>query len=120
MAYLVEAATVESTLQALDHREKNGYQRHQVTLQFNRRSTDSASTAATCTSRGLVYIAAVDNHAYLGPAPLADMVKQIRSCTGPSGRNVDYLLELADALRALQADDPHVFELETAVKALNR
>ena len=107
MAYLVDHEVFEH----LDHREKNGYERHPVRIAMDKtqQSVD-----------GLTYVAAIDNHAYLGPAPLADMVKQIRSCTGPSGRNVDYLLELADALRALRADDPHVFELETAVKALNR
>jgi len=105
MAYLVDEIIVDATFQALDVREKNGYERHEVTLHLQ----DPAHR-----EDGLVYIAPVDNHAFLGPAPLADMVAQILQCEGPSGRNIDYLFELAAALRQLNADDPHVFELEAA------
>lgn len=109
MAYLVDAAVMEATFAALDHREKNGYERHAVRLQF---------AGSEPEEDGLVYIAPVGNFAYLGPAPLPDIARQIRYAEGPSGRNTDYLLELARALRALGAADDHVFELETAVRAL--
>lgn len=107
MAYLVDQSVVDATFQALDVREKNGYERHEVMLHLHdpEHSED-----------GLVYIAPVDNHAFLGPAPLQDMVAQILQCEGPSGRNIDYLFELATALRQLDADDPHVFDLEDAVR----
>ena len=36
MAYLVDREVAEETFSQLDHREKNGYQRHQVTLEFHR------------------------------------------------------------------------------------
>ncbi len=106
MAYLVDQVVVEETFQTLDVREKNGYERHDVVMQLR----DGSSR-----QNGLVYIAPAGNHAFLGPAPLPDMVQQILQCAGPSGRNVDYLLELAAALRQLNAIDPHVFELEAAV-----
>jgi cation transport protein ChaC len=61
---------------------------------------------------GLVYIATEDNAAILGEAPERDIARQIASSAGPSGRNRDYLIELADALRALGKDDPHVFAIE--------
>ena len=60
----------------------------------------------------MVYIAPVGNHAYLGPAPGNEMVEQIRRSAGPSGTNMEYLRELAAALRELGIDDPHVFGLE--------
>ena len=44
------------------------------------------------------------------------MVEQIITSAGPSGSNLDYLFELATALRTLGADDPHVFDLELAVR----
>ncbi len=44
------------------------------------------------------------------------MVRQIVASQGPSGPNLDYLLELAAALRAMNADDPHVFELAEAAR----
>jgi cation transport protein ChaC len=112
MAYLVDAEDVAAIFVALDHREKNGYQRVDVELHFSRGNPAPDTT-------GVVYIAPPDNHAFLGPAPLGEMVRQISECEGPSGRNVDYLLDLADALRQLDAQDAHVFELEAAVRRIS-
>ena len=102
MAYLVDDSVAETTFAGLDYREKNGYERHEVRLEF--RAGDACD--------GVVYIAPVDNHAWLGPAPEAEMVGQIRRSAGPSGANIDYLRDLAAALRELEIDDPHVFGLE--------
>ena len=102
MAYLVDHSVAEATFAGLDHREKNGYERHDVRLEF--RDGDACD--------GVVYIAPAGNHAWLGPASDIEMVAQIRRSVGPSGANIDYLTELATALRALEIDDPHVFTLE--------
>ena len=96
-AFLVEPAVFEH----LDHREKNGYERIAVDIAFER---DTVS--------GVVYRAAEDNPAFLGPAPLPQMAAQIARSSGPSGPNRDYVIELARALRALGCIDDHVFELE--------
>ena len=103
MAYRIEHTVFDH----LDYREKNGYERVAVSMDL-----EGAGAAD-----GVVYIAPVDNHAFLGDAPIEEMARQIRLSVGPSGRNVDYLLELADALRGLQAHDPHVFALEAAVRS---
>jgi cation transport regulator ChaC len=102
MAYLISPTVFEQ----LDFREKNGYYRFVTELQF-----DDASRA-----EGLVYIATEDNPAFLGPASEADIARHISDAVGPSGRNVDYLLELAAALRQLTADDAHVFAIENALQ----
>ena len=107
MAYLIDGSVAEPTFEGLDHREKNGYERHDVRLEF--RTGDARD--------GVVYIAPAGNHAYLGPAPEAEMVEQIRRSAGPSGANIDYLRALATVLRELEIDDPHVFELERLVLA---
>ena len=107
MAYRIDGSAAESTFEDLDYREKNGYERHDVQLEFR--------DASACD--GVVYIAPVGNHAYLGPAPDTEMVDQILRSNGPSGANIDYLLELAAALRELAIDDPHVFRLERLVLA---
>jgi cation transport regulator ChaC len=112
MAYLVDRELVEETFVQLDHREKNGYERHRVSLEFQEPFQEGNS------SDGVVYIAPLDNHAYLGPAPMAEMARQIQRSEGPSGKNIDYLLELASALRMMKASDSHVFDLEAAVKEL--
>ena len=89
----------------LDDREINGYERNHVEIHFD----DGQAL-------GVVYRAGVNNIAYLGEASLDEMVTQIKRCAGASGRNVDYLLELAHALRSLDVSDPHVFELEALVR----
>lgn len=90
----------------LDHREKNGYLRHQTTIHF----ADNHSI------QGLVYIASPQNPAYLGEAHINAIAKQVFNSTGPSGTNRDYVFQLADALRQYNEFDAHVFELEQALK----
>jgi cation transport protein ChaC len=86
----------------LDYREKNGYLRGATEISFG----DGGN------AEGLVYIATQDNPAFLGPAPERDIARQIAAAVGPSGRNRDYLIELARALRQLGKVDPHVFAIE--------
>lgn len=102
VAYRIEDADAASVLSHLDHREKGGYERREVTL----RRRDGVAFAA------LVYLATPANDEYLGPAPLPEIAGQIRRSAGPSGPNLEYLLRLAEAIRALGATDPHVFSLE--------
>jgi cation transport protein ChaC len=104
MAYLIAPEVFEH----LDYREKNGYLRLTIDIVF-----EDGSSAA-----GLVYIAAEDNAAFLGPAHARDIARQIAASTGPSGRNRDYLTDLADALRILGKEDPHVFEIERHLNEL--
>ncbi len=60
----------------------------------------------------LVYVAGRDNPNYLGPAPLPEIAVQVHRSAGPSGSNREYVLRLAEALRAIRAHDAHVFDLE--------
>lgn len=98
VGYLID----EDVFAHLDEREKNGYERHEVTLELEPKGA----------APGVVYIAPQGNHAFLGPAPPQEMVAHIQRSAGPSGRNRDYVLELAAALRELGAHDEHVFDLE--------
>jgi len=100
-AFMIEPDVFEH----LDHREINGYERHRIDIHF-----DDGKTP------GVVYRAALNNFAFLGDAPLDEMVAQIRRCAGRSGRNVDYVLELARSIRQLDVTDPHVFELEALIR----
>jgi cation transport protein ChaC len=98
MAYLI----TPEVFAHLDHREKNGYLRLAIEIIFEGGGSEE----------GLVYIATADNAAYLGEAAERDIARQIAAASGPSGRNRDYLVELADALRGLGKMDPHVFAIE--------
>ena len=106
VAYDVAAEDTASILANLDYREKNGYRRIDVDMTFPDGTRE----------RGTAYIATPDNSAYLGEAPMNEIAEQIRRSHGPSGANADYLFALADALRRLDAADPHVFELETLLR----
>ena len=108
MAYLIEAEIVQVTFEQRDYREKNGYERLVTDLHLH----DGQSVP------GLVYVAAPGNFAYLGEAPLKDIARQILGAVGPSGRNIDYLNDLAAALRRLDVHDEHVFELESVARDL--
>lgn len=88
----------------LDQREINGYRREEVEVYFDEDRV-----------MGITYRAPIKNFAFLGDAPIDEMVTQINRCSGRSGHNTDYVLELARALRALDAADPHVFELEARI-----
>lgn len=100
-AFLIEPEVFEH----LDRREINGYERHQIDIHFE-----------DGTAPGVVYFAAANNFAFLGDASLDEMVSQIKRCVGKSGRNVDYVLELARSLRQLDVVDPHVYELEARIR----
>ena len=104
MAYEVDHAVFEH----LDHREKNGYQRHRVAI-----SLLGHEHSVT----GTLYVAGVDNPAFLGPAEPAAMVEQILDSHGPSGSNRDYLLKLDSALRQIGEEDSHVADLARRVLA---
>jgi len=98
VAYLVSP----ETFAALDVREKNGYLRLATELILD----DGRHV------NGLVYIANPANAAFLGTASEREIALHIAGSHGPSGTNRDYVLHLADALRELGADDPHVFAIE--------
>ena len=90
----------------LDHREKNGYERIELPIRLSDRDVS-----------GVTYIAPRDNHAFLGDAPRAEIVAQIRRCHGESGSNLEYVLELAHALADLGIHDSHVREVEAWLQA---
>ena len=109
VAYGVTGSSLGSVLSYLDQREQGGFQRSWMPFHGG---------ASEPPSRVCVYVAAGDNPEYLGPAPVSAIARQIRHATGPSGSNAEYLIRLADSLRALGVIDEHVFELERRVRRL--
>ncbi len=101
LAFRVEPEVFEH----LDHREKNGYLRHLVTLHF----------ADAHRQQGILYVADENNAAWAGAASIDQIAHQIKHSVGPSGRNDEYVLKLAAALRELSYVDEHVFSIEQAL-----
>ena len=114
VAYRVEGAEAERILDQLDVREQGGYERHHVTVT----AWPTPQHPPTPIPGVLLYLASPSNPEFLGPAPLDAMAAQIARSRGPSGANSEYLLRLAAALRSMDVDDPHVFELEERVREL--
>ena len=103
VAFLVEPPVFDH----LDFREKNGYERVNVDIQFDSGIVD-----------GVMYRAAETNHAFLGAATIDEIALHIHRSAGPSGANRDYVLELANALRHLGITDEHVFDVEARLYAI--
>ncbi|XP_063430384.1 putative glutathione-specific gamma-glutamylcyclotransferase 2 isoform X2 [Mytilus trossulus] len=110
IAYEIANEQIEYVTAHLDFREKNGYTQTEV-LFYPSEEKESPIHLK-------IYIGTSDNEEYLGPAPIEDIAKQIYDSVGPSGKNIDYLLNLANAVRQLFPDetDEHLFELEKSVK----
>jgi cation transport regulator ChaC len=100
----------ERVLRQLDQREKGGYRRLDEPV-YEREEGDPFAHA-------LVYVATPDNRNYLGCAPLRDIAAQVIEAEGPSGPNREYVIELARALRDMNARDDHVFRLERVLRSM--
>jgi cation transport protein ChaC len=108
LAYRVAEADVASTLAALAVRERD----HELT-RVRAQRLDGGGSIDDC----IAYVAIAGNRNYLGPATVSALVAQIAGARGQAGSNADYLHQLADKLRELDLDDPHVFELDALVRA---
>jgi cation transport regulator ChaC len=97
----------DAILAYLDHREKGGYGRLQVEI-----ATESGPLAA------LAYVGPPHAREYVGPEDEALTARIIKDSCGPSGRNVDYLLSLHQALQEMGEADPHVESLVSLLKAV--
>ncbi|GMK60021.1 hypothetical protein CspeluHIS016_0902380 [Cutaneotrichosporon spelunceum] len=115
-AYRVPPERVDEVMAYLDHRERGGYVR--ITVPFHRATSVCANPLHNMgpAVESITYIAAPDNEHYLGPDVLPRMVTQIASAEGESGRNADYVINLATHLREMGLEDPHVFTLAQAVR----
>lgn len=106
---------IAETIEYLDIREQGGYDRLEAPVY---EMVPSSTEAKVIVPKCVLYIANSTNAEYLGYASEEDIAKQIMACAGPSGPNREYLFKLAHSLRAMGAEDPHVFAIEKFAKAI--
>jgi cation transport regulator ChaC len=102
MAYRIRSASAAEILAALDHRERQGYERQQTTLHLRE---------SGAIDQVHVYVASADNPHFTGECSEEEIAEVVRRSRGPSGGNVEYVLHLARALREMQVEDGHVATL---------
>ena len=110
-AYRVESESEGFVMAELDRRERGGYRREEVEVHLG-----GEAERSVC---GLLYRAVPGNPNYLGDCPLPEVAAQVRRARGPSGSNLEYVRELAAALRDLGVRDDPVFALEVELGRSN-
>ena len=120
VAFQIAAEEEQRIMAATDLREIGGYAREQVRAVL----LDSDSRGAGKQNRETplddlwIYIATERNPHYLGIASPEQIAKEALGRAGESGTNPEYIFALAKALRELDFDDPHVFQIEKALQEL--
>ena len=114
MAYAITRAAWPETEVALELREQQGYAR--LTVDIGLAAGEQAGRVIE-TVAGLLYIATPANPYFVGPEPLEMTADVVQRSRGPSGNNVDYVLELERTLAAMGAADPEVSAIAERVRA---
>lgn len=96
------------TLEALDVREQDGYERVDVSMVF--------SDGEVCD--GITWIAKKGNPSWREGESLTSVARIIATSQGPSGTNREYLFELDRALTDRNIADEHVSELAGEVRSV--
>lgn len=111
LAYEIDDQVWEDSVrEQLDYREKGGYTKHKAI--FYPRDLEIGEQEVS------MYLGTTDHRQFAGPDTLDKMAATILACTGPSGRNRDYLYGLADAMKEIAPEqkDDHLYDLDKAVR----
>jgi cation transport protein ChaC len=98
VAYLVDDAELTSVFDDLHVREQQGYDLIHLDVHLEDGSMVPSAT----------WIASADNPYFAGAESVAAIAEVVRRSHGPSGSNIEYVVELASALAALGMRDDHV------------
>ena len=112
--YRLAERDAPAVLEALDLREQGGYDRLELEAELVGGESGGEFPARAVTA--ITWVAAPGNAYHLGPAPIEEMIAQIRAAVGPSGTNLEYALRLEGTLRTLGFEDPHVAAVAAALR----
>jgi cation transport regulator ChaC len=111
-AYEVPKHNEEEFMARLDHREKAGYSRQWLPVYEDPHGQE------ILVEQALVYIGGPNNPDFIGSASIDQMAKHIARSEGPSGPNPQYLLNIANELRHMGVEEPHIEKLASRVRQL--
>lgn len=128
-AYYIAPEHVEEMKKYLDVREQDGYTTHSISFKI----TEYQKTAYTLSIlenlpvdesntyhiESTVYIGTLDNPSFIGPEEIVETANIIHSSSGPSGPNVEYLVNLVQALGKLSPDVEDLY-LENLLALANK
>ncbi|KAK6465883.1 ChaC-like protein [Scheffersomyces coipomensis] len=113
VAYYISPEHVQEMKEYLDVREQDGYSTHKVPFHIinvdheSQETNDVLQHTSTDPKTGdyfiesMIYIGTIDNESFIGPEAIEDTGKVIKHSQGPSGPNLEYLSNLANAVRHL-------------------
>ncbi|KAF8234824.1 ChaC-like protein [Tricholoma matsutake] len=116
IAYTIDPVYEAEVRDYLDYREKDGYTMETIDIWgLDQGHQKVIIHGAFC------YVGRDDNPSFVGSEPLDALAERIWMSVGPSGRNKDYLYNLATAVRNLSPNsyDSHLYALEAAVRGLD-
>lgn len=108
MAYKISDTDRHDVLAHLDHREKNGYERHNVVFYPSEIYSEKPKNI-------IIYLATQNNPSFAGHiTDLNEIANQIMGASGASGDNREYVHNLANAFRSYFPNelDEHLFALD--------
>ncbi|KIJ58935.1 hypothetical protein HYDPIDRAFT_101741 [Hydnomerulius pinastri MD-312] len=109
VAYTIDPLYEAEVRDYLDYREKDGYTMETLDIYTIENGTEKI-IIHDC------YVGRPDNPSFIGSELLDVLAERIWQSVGPSGRNKDYLYQLADWVRKLApaSHDSHLFALEVS------
>ncbi|KAK7688002.1 hypothetical protein QCA50_008372 [Cerrena zonata] len=116
VAHTIDPAYESEVRDYLDYREKDGYTLEEVDIYGIEDGHEKIVI-----HKALCYVGRIDNPSFAGKMPIDELAQKIWASVGPSGRNKDYVYNLAKAVRHLapESHDSHLFALETKCRELD-
>ncbi|KAH8827897.1 ChaC-like protein [Flagelloscypha sp. PMI_526] len=117
VAFTIDPAFEEEVRDYLEYREKDGYTKETIDIWGVSVTGEDIVVVHGATA----YVGRRDNPSFIGSEHLDVLSERIHRSVGPSGKNKDYLFQLANAVRMLSPNsfDSHLFALEERVRALD-
>ncbi|ODQ78834.1 hypothetical protein BABINDRAFT_38570 [Babjeviella inositovora NRRL Y-12698] len=132
VAYYIAPENVAEVSDYLNVREQDGYSIHHVPFYVSAAAASDPELSKLLASlpihpetgekfiQSMIYIGTIDNESFVGPESMEQTATVIRTSVGPLGPNVEYLVNLHEAVKELAGDldgDAYLKALVECVKS---